>query len=347
MRSRHHNHFKPHIHKSLTLLSAIFVMSLSGMGCNKSGKLSQPSTFTPPSGPVELKLKWPQGEQILQEMDMKRTMEFSIPGRSSPVKQDMSMEQEYGLTVLNATPDGEREVEMEFLNARVKMMTGTKALPNYDSAKKTAADEANPVAKLFGKIIGSKIEFFLNASNQVERMDGVDALTEKLASGRRDDQLDGFRNQFSEGNLKQMMSASLFMPPRAVQPGDTWPVHIEFPMGTLGTMVVDDEFTFQRWEMHGERNCARLEFQGTVTNKLDMDPNLDRMSVSITDGDASGVFWFDPELGITIDTTVNLNLNLLINIPMRRRDDLDGVARTQHITSQLNEMVNTKLISVK
>jgi hypothetical protein len=333
--------------KNFILISAILALSLPGLGCNKSGKLAQRSTFRPPSGPVELKLKWPTGERILQEMDTKRTMELSIPGRAVPLKQEMTMEQEYGLTVLKATPDGEREVEMEFLNARVGMTFGSKALPNFDSEKKSPADKANPLAKLFEKIIGSKIQFFLNASNEVERMEGVDALTEKLASDGRADELDGLRNQFSEGNLKQMMSANLFMPSQAVQPGDTWPVHIEFPMGTMGTMVVDDQFTFQNWEMHGERNCARLEFQGTVTNKPDTAADPNKMSVAITSGDASGASWFDPELGITIDSLINLNMSMIIAIPIHRRENPNATVRTQHITGKMNQIITMRLISVK
>jgi hypothetical protein len=335
------------MNNNLILISTILALSLSGVGCNKSGKLAQHSTFTQPSGPVELKLKWPKGERITQDMDMKQTAELSVPGRPVPIKQDITLEQEYGLTVLDETPDGGHEVEMEILSARVGVTIGGMTLPNYDSAKKSTADKANPVAKLFGKIIGSKVQFFLNASNGVERIEGADALAEMLASGGRADQLEDLKNLYSEGNLKQMMSANLFMPPKAVQPGDTWPVHIEFPMGALSTMVVDDHFTFQNWEMQGERNCARLEFQGTITNKPDTNANPNRMSVSITNGEVSGVSWFDPGLGITIDTTMNLNLNMVITVPMHGRGNLGAAVRMQNITDQMNQTITMKLISVK
>ena len=90
-----------------TLLTAVtLALSLSWVGCNKSGKLDQASTFKAPSGPVELKLKWQAGERIVQDMDMKQNMELSIPGKPGPTKQDMNMGQEYGLTVLKETPGG-------------------------------------------------------------------------------------------------------------------------------------------------------------------------------------------------------------------------------------------------
>ena len=50
--------------KNLLLFGLTMALGLSGVGCNKSGKLAQPSANPPPSGAVELKLKWPQGERL-------------------------------------------------------------------------------------------------------------------------------------------------------------------------------------------------------------------------------------------------------------------------------------------
>src|ERR1035437_4386740 len=69
------------MNKNLVLIATSLVLSLSWVGCNKSGKLNEHSTFKSPSGPVELKLKWPVGERIEQEMNMKMKSETSIPGR--------------------------------------------------------------------------------------------------------------------------------------------------------------------------------------------------------------------------------------------------------------------------
>ena len=191
------------MNKNLILIAAVLALSLPWVGCNKSGKLGTASTFTPPSGPVELKLKWPQGERIVQDMDMKQNMELSMPGQPAPMKQDMTMGQEYGLTVLKETPDGGHEVEMEFLSARMGVAMGGKTVLDYDSAKKSSADKANPVADMFGKIVGSKIQYFLNASNEVERIEGVDELVNRLSSGAQADALAPLKStMFSEGSFQ-------------------------------------------------------------------------------------------------------------------------------------------------
>ena len=335
------------MNKNLILIATVLALSLPWVGCNQSGKLNQPSTFKPPAGPMELKVKWLPGERIVQDMDMKQNMELSLPGQPGPMKQDLTMGQEYELAVLNADSDGGHEVEMEFLSARMGMTMGGKTVLDYDSAKKSSADKANPVADMFGKIVGSKLRFFLNASNDVEQIEGVDELTKRLASGGQADPLAPLKSMYGEGYIKQMMSANRFLPPKAVQPGDTWPVQFEFPMGTMGTLVVDYNFTFQSWEMRGKRNCARLEFQGTLKTKPDQNSNPAGMSISIPDGNSSGASWFDPELGIIIETTMNQDMNMVINMPMNPRGNPGAAGAMQTITNRMNQVMTIKLVSVR
>ena len=335
------------MNKNTLLIVVTLALSLSWVGCNKSGKLDKRSEFKAPGGPVELKLKWPVGEHIVQDMDMKMNMELSIPGRPAPMKQDMNLGQEYGLSVLKETPGGGHEVEMEFLNARMSIAMGGKTM-DYDSAKKTSADKANPMANMFGKLVGSKIQYFLDASNEVERIEGVDELENRLSSGSQADGLAPFReSMFSKDRFKQMMSANRYLPPMAVQPGDTWPNTQSFEMGPLGTMTMDFNSTFQSWEMHGKRNCARIESQGTIKSTPGTNANPTGLSMTITAGDFTGISWFDPELGITIDTTMNEDMKMVMNIPTNPRGKAGAAGRMQTITNQMNQIITIKLVSVK
>jgi hypothetical protein len=272
---------------------------------------------------------------------------MAIPGQPAPMKQEMTMGEGFGMTVLQAMPDGGHEVEMDFLSARMMSKMGEKTVLDYDSEKKSAADRVNPVADMFGKIVGSKIQFFLDTSNEVTRIEGVDDLMNRLTTGAKSETLAPLKNMFSEGYFKQMMSANQFLPRKAVQPGDTWPVQIEFPMGGMGSMVMDYNFTFQSWETHGKRNCARLEFQGTVKTKPDTNSNPAGMSMSISDGNSSGVSWFDPELGITIDTIMNQDMKMVITMPVNPRGNPGAAGRMQSMTNQMNQVMTIKLVSVK
>lgn len=338
--------------KNLVLITTVLALSLAWVGCNKSGKLNEHSVFKAPSGPVELKLKWPLGERIEQDLDLKQKSEILLPPPAGPMKQDTTMGQSYGLTVLQANPDGTHEIEMDFLSARMGLKMGDKTVVDYDSAKKAATDKPNPVADMFGKIVGSKIEFYLDASNAVDRVEGVDDLISRLSSGATDEALAPLKSMYNEGYFKQMMSANQFLPTNAVQPGDTWPVKIEYPMGMMGTLVMNDDFTFQSWEMHGKRNCARLEFAGGVQSRPDPNAKPGAMSISVLDGNATGISWFDPELGIIIDTIMNQDMTLVIHVPQgpyaKPGAVAPGAAVTMlNITNQLNQVLNIKLVSVK
>jgi hypothetical protein len=333
--------------KNFSLIVCLLAVSLAWVGCNKAGKLNQRSEFKPPTGPMEFKQKWPLGERIEQDLDMKMKSEISIPGQPAPMKQDTTMGQAYGLTVLQANPDGTHEIEMDFLSARMGMKMGEKTLMEYDSEKKSATDKPNPLADVFAKIVGSKIRYFLNASNAVDRIEGVDDLISRLSAGANAQATAPLKSMYSEGYFKQMMSANLFLPPKPVQPGDSWPVQYEIPLGMMGTMTMNYDFTFQNWEMHGKRNCARLEFSGSIQTKPDPSAKPGAMSISIQDGTCSGISWFDPELGITIDTTMNQDFKMVMLIPQNQKPKPGVPAKMQSLTNQMNQVMTIKLVSVK
>jgi hypothetical protein len=335
------------MNKNLVLIGATLALGLTLMGCNKSGKLGQSSTFTTPTGPVELKLKFPQGERIVQVLDMKQSSEMSMPGQPAPMKQETTMGQEFGLTVLQASPDGGHEVEMDFISARMKMTQAGRTTLDYDSTRKPATGKRNPLDGIFGKIVGSKIRFYLDATNGIERIEGIDEMMNRLQAGATPSALLPLKSTFSESYFKQLMDANRYMPPKAVQPGDTWPVQIVSPVGTMGTFVADYDFTLKSWEMHGKRNCARLEFSGTVKSLPNTNANPAGVTITILDGSSSGATWFDPEIGKTIDTTMSQDITMVIRLPMNPGGNRGAAGQMQSITNQMTQVLNIKLSSVK
>lgn len=330
--------------KRLIPMATLLAFALPWLGCNKSGKLDQPSSYKTPEGPVELKLKWPAGERIVQEMLMKQKSTISVPSQATPMQQDMSMRQDYALTVLKANPDGGHELEMEYLNARMKMEMGGKTMMDYDSAKKAADAKADPtVGNILANIVGAKVRFFLDATNEVARAEGVDDLLKRIESSGAAGAgaATALKSMFSEDYFKQLMGQNRFLPAKPVKPGDTWVVTTEFPMAGMGTMVLDYNFTFQSWEMHGKRNCARLEFDGAIKSKPDANPSPTGMAISGLDGSTSGTSWFDPDLGIVIDSSINQDINMVMNMPSGR------AGSTMTMTNQMNQIITVKLLSVK
>ncbi len=69
--------------------------------------------------------------------------------------------------------------------------------------------------------------------------------------------------------------------------------------------------------------------------------------MSIHDGTASGTSWFDPELGITIDTGLNQNFKMVMQVPQNPRAKPGTAVKMQSITNQMNQAMTIKLVSVK
>jgi hypothetical protein len=169
----------------------------------------------------------------------------------------------------------------------------------------------------------------------------------RLQAGATPADLAPLKSMYTEGYFKQLMQANQFMPPKPVQPGDTWPVQIEMPLGMMGNLELNFDFTFTSWEMHGKRNCARLEFTGTIKSTPDTNASPTGMSINILGGDSSGISWFDPDIGMTIDTTMNQNMNMVISLPMNQRGNGGGAGKMQNLTNQITQIQNIKLSSVK
>jgi hypothetical protein len=267
-------------------------------------------------------------------MDVKQNLKFPVPGLPNPMSEDMTIGQELGLTVLKSMPQGEHEVEMEFLSAHMGFTMGDKTLLDYDSTKKSSG-QTNSAAAVFGKLIGSKIIYFMGVSNEVERMEGVDELVNRIKVSEADTVGASLKGMFNASYLKELMNAYHYLPSKPAQPGDRWQVHSEFPVGPMGGMIMvrDYKFSFRSWEMRGKRNCVRMEFQGSITSKLDSTPTPSDVPVSSLNGDSSGVLWFDPELGMFIENVIHNEMKIVGNTPSKPGGNVIEV--TQVITFKL------------
>ena len=131
------------MNKNAFLITVTLASSLFWAGCNKSGKLDQASTFTTPTGPLELKLKWPAGEHVLQSFDMKLNMELSVPNQPAPIQRDITLGQEYGLTVLNYTAGGGHAVRRALLNCNSSAGWAWKPKKPQEDARFSRAGKAS------------------------------------------------------------------------------------------------------------------------------------------------------------------------------------------------------------
>jgi serine/threonine protein kinase len=304
----------------------------------------QPAAVAPPAGLVELKMKWPPGKRYVMDFDLKQNTAFLLRGRTNTVREDITMGSQVGLTVLQATPGGGHELELEFLSARMGIKLDDDMLLDYDSVHPSAADQTNGAAAVFEKIIGAKIRFSLNASNDTERMEGAAELAQAIQSVPRTNSLTGdLKRAFGPAFLEEFTNVTPFLPRQAVQPGDTWSTHFEHPVTGVGLEVLDNKVVFQNWEMRANHRCARLELQGILNVKSDPNYKRDETTYRTRDGVAQGVVWFDPELGQVIEAVSKNDINIDKQVPVNPTETPDAAGPTQTITTQKHEVYTLKL----
>jgi tRNA A-37 threonylcarbamoyl transferase component Bud32 len=304
----------------------------------------QSSTVTPSADLVELKLKWPPGKRFVVDFDLKQNMALLLKGRADTVKENVTMGNQVGLTVLQETPDGGHELELEFLSARMGVKMGDDTLLNYNSANPSAADQTNGVAAVFETIVGSKLHYFLNASNDAERLEGVAGLLQRIKSVPQTGVFTGdIKNIFNADYFARLTNASPFLPRHAVQPGDTWTSHSEYPVAKVGVEAWDYKVVFQSWEMHENRRCARLEFQGIMKVQSDPNSKRDETTYQSRDGVAEGVAWFDPELGQFIETDLKNDVNVDKKPAINPGETPGTAGQPQTITTQRHQVYMVKL----
>ena len=326
------------------LIIALLALELAWSGCGNKANQVPVVTKSAPTGPVELLVKWPLGRNAVQSMDMTQTMAMTIPGMPQQMTNEMTMGQSSSLTVVKETDSGKLALEMEYLNSKMAVTTGGRPVMSYDSAK-SSADDTNPAAAIFGKIIGAKIRFVLDQSNRVESVEGAEELAQRLPSSPKLDPAGTLKSMFSSDMLKQAVDFEANLPDHPVQPGDSWPVHHEFAMGALGTMVLDSTNTLDSWERRHERYCAHIETEGTITfTPGDTAAAAGMKGVKFTahDGKTSGETWFDLDLGMFTDTSIEIDMGMDITIPNPGSRRNANLPKTMTISSTINQTINTK-----
>jgi len=325
------------------LLIALLAMTV-GCGRHKAGELGKISKFTIPTGPVQLKQHWQAGERVQKTFGLNMTSDITVPNRPQPIKQITSVDEGWTVNILKDNPDGSHDGEMELNTIRMKLEQNGKTLIDYDSENKSATPDKNPdivaVQKALADVAGTKLQFTIDVTNHVDNIIGAEELRNRLAAKGGNNS--GMSSMFNDAYLRQMIGATESLPDKPVQPGDTWPVHLQISLGDMGNIATDYDFNLAKWETHGQRLCGRLEFQGTLKGTPNAGAKNSGLSMLLQDGTTSGVSWFDPELGLVVEANLNQDLTMLMSMPVNVR----GKSMTLNMTNLMHQVITVKLNSV-
>ena len=117
---------------------------------------------------------------------------------------------------------------------------------------------------------------------------------------------------------------------------------LDIAAGPMGKLDVDMEFKFTNWEMREQRACAALDFAGTMKAAGEAKPGLMGMAMTINDGTTSGQSWFDPDLGMVVESAIRQKLTMLMTMPQGAPNAGGGGAQT--LTNRIDQKINLKLV---
>src|SRR5436190_6016710 len=246
------------------LLAALLICA----GCKKSGtpaagsKGDASESVTKDNDPVTLKVKWPMGNRYTQRMEVVGDSETRMPQMPKPMAQKINLNQEYNVTVVGQQPKSGPELELEFESTEMDVNVNGKPVVNLDTKAEAGAAETDPMLAGFRQVVGSKIKFFLNESNLVEKVEGVKEFLAKATGASNPQARATMQGMFNEDYFKQMVDFQRGLPAKPVKAGDSWPVKMDLTAPVLGKMNIDMNYTFTGWQQREKRQCAAIDLAG-------------------------------------------------------------------------------------
>jgi hypothetical protein len=309
-------------------------------GCSKSKNVATPSgnvadsseTSAATDSPAEMKIKWTVGKKYVMRMEFNQGTETTLPNQPQPMKSEVNLAQDFDFSALKALDNGGRQLELAFVDETMDVSQGDRKVLSFDSAQNPAQDTNSPVAPMLRLMIGTRLQYFTDANGSVQKVEGMDDLMNQVAATAKPQQQAMFKQMFSEDTLKRYGSFADMMPNRMVNVGESWSVKKDVT-SAAGTLTVDMTYTFKNWEQHGDRKCAHIEMAGDISTKSTS--NASGAVIEIEKGKISGGVWFDPELGMIVETDSDQNITMKVT------------TRTQTMTPQMTQKIRLTLVDVQ
>jgi hypothetical protein len=287
-----------------------------------------PAATVKSDGPVDMRINWDTGKGYAMNVVMDQTTTTQVPGLAQPVLQSIKLTQDLDVSTLKQLDDGGHQLELKFQSQSMDISQGGQNILKFDSADSPDQD-TNMFAPVLRAMIGTRIEFFTDADGKVEKMEGIDDLKNRIAA-IADPQGQALLNQmFSPDTLEQYGSFAEAVPGRTVAVGDSWRLKKDITT-PIGVLTLDMKYTLKNWEQRGDTKCAHVDAQGTLSTKSTSGASASGVLVEITKGTITGEFWFDPALGMIVET--DNHQNLALKITMRQSTMASQFERTVRVS---------------
>jgi len=324
------------------------VAMICGTGCGKHGAGTSAGSDgkivgSPSDPPVTFVPKWEPSNRYLFHSQVTASSDEPRPGVSKPIPQGSSLGLDYAITVSDTRSNGSRSLQMELTGVQFECTQGDTSLIAYDSMNKVVGTDGNPLAERLETILGSKILFQLSPSNKVMNVRGINEITARVQAGGTARGQAALRRLLTPQYLRHLIDVTV-LPVDPVRVNDSWPGQLAFNLGSLGGSVdADVTYRFRGWQQRGEHKCALVELEGTIKPR---GTNTSRGGIasSVESGTIKGKTWFNPEIGLVVESTMEESALSKGTIKFRRTGTN---AAPQAYVSNLRQQATVKLMEME
>lgn len=309
------------------------------------GSLALPSPAAPagpkdPKAPADLRLRWTAGQRQHQRFSMAMTTETAGGPMPVPVRQEVTLNMEYDLAAVGLRDGGGQELEMTLGDLDMAVQTGGREVVRFDTRTEASGPEAGTAA-LMRSLVGTRMKCLLNASNSVERVEGWRDPVRKATASAPAAGRGALAGVLSEGYFKQLADFARVLPQRSVRPGESWTNQQDISLGPLGRVLLDMAYTFQGWETRDGQACAAVNVTGTARSApADEGAPSPFGRMSVEGGRIRGTYWFNPEAGRMVETSLQQELTMgieLTGLPPTANANAAGDGKPARITSRFQQ----------
>ncbi|MFT4639703.1 MAG: hypothetical protein ACI8T1_003028 [Verrucomicrobiales bacterium] len=267
---------------------------------------------------IKLKQGFPVGKKIHQSIVMNQKMKMGgIPG--APGGGEMNMTNRITMdTSMDIKKHGEdqKKAIMKYEKMGMLMDAGVfKQEFNSDDVDQ----EGNP----FAGIVGKAITLIYDKDDQIQSVEGMDALMEWAATEPGVGEM--LKQIFSEEQMKQMMNQGLLqmVPDKALTIGDSWHYTMETPLPQgMGKMKVSGQYTLKKFDEYDGKKCVVIGMEGKLETdgKSVMELQGQKIEMEFGESKFEGDIYFDNELGLPrksdMLTKMKMNMKMAAGINM-------------------------------
>jgi hypothetical protein len=272
-----------------------------------------------------LRWKFSKGEKLHYLVTQKTSSKAEVAGQ----KIDTLMTQDIETTWEVQDVDSSGAAVMDQTIERIVFaMTGPGGEIKIDTKKDEKVEgPAASVAPLFKALAGNPCRLKMSARGEVSDV----SIPAKLVEALKNAGPAAANNPlFTEEGFKRMLTqASLVLPDGAVAKGQTWKVTKSIPMAMIGTMVMDNVYTYEGPSDPADRI--------SVAVKLDIQPKDGvPFEIKVTAQDSKGAFRFDRKAGVLrgSDLTQKMEMRITTNgqVILQNVDTATKMEQTQTTT---------------